>query len=229
MWSDLDSTDLDDESLAIVKHHANLLGLKHASSTCYLCHEIWRTFCDNAGLPEDVNDEDLSSGLSNKPLYAIFGDEESQNDRLPKLAILQHARHELTRIIASFDICVSQDSQPSDVENCFARVLHPYSGSEQCLSLVREWMDWCETHHRSCKERIDGLQSPARLIDLQEDAHLIDATGEEVFVALSYSWGGESALMLTEDTEKQLRRKLPPEALPPTMRDAVFITKYLGI
>jgi hypothetical protein len=225
----LDSADLDDHSLAIFKHHANLLDLKRASSACYLCHEIWRTFCDNAGLLVDVSEADLSSGLSDQPLYAIFGDEESQPDRLPKLAILQHGRHELTRIIASFDICISQDSQPSDVDYRFARVLHPYSGSEECLSLVREWMDFCEIHHRSCKEHRGGLQSPARLIDLQGDAHLIDATGEEVFVALSYSWGGESASMLTADTEKQLRGQLPSEALPPTMRDAVFITNKLGI
>jgi hypothetical protein len=225
----LDGADLDDDSLAIVEHHSNLLDLKRASPTCYLCREIWRSFCGNAGLPEDVSDEDLSSGLSDQPLYAIFGDEESQPDRLPKLAILQHMRHELTRIIASFDICISQDSQPSDVDYRFARVLHPYSGSEECMSLVREWMNICETLHRSCKEHRSALESPARLIDLQGDAHLIDATGEEVFVALSYSWGGESALMLTADTEEQFRRKLPPEALPPTMRDAVFITNNLGI
>ena len=59
---------------------------------------------------------------------------------------------------------------------------------------------------------------------------LIDAQGlKEPYVALSYSWGAESAQMLEADSEDQFRNELPPAALPPTMKDTVTVTGELGI
>lgn len=58
----------------------------------------------------------------------------------------------------------------------------------------------------------------------------MDGAGRsEAYVALSYSWGGESATMLTSSTVVQFRRMIPPEALPPTVSDAITFTRALGI
>ena len=229
VWYDLDQAELESESRLIFKHHPNLLQLKRTSPSCHLCAEIWRCFCGNVGISEEVSDTDLTTGLGETPLYMILSREEAQEDRLPKLVVFQHARQELTRIIASFDICCERGTKPSDCEYRFADMIYADSGSEEAISLVREWMDTCISKHRRCNHQSRTLKSPSRLLDLTGDPRMIDAQGDETFAALSYSWGGESALMLTAMTEGQFRKKLPSNALPPTMVDAVTISKKLNV
>lgn len=213
-------------------YHANLLELKRAASACSFCAEVWRTFYSNSGLPADLDDLILSCGVSGAQLYIVVNVWGSGHDTLPKLMVFQqdHAC-DVTRVIASFDLCSAPGQEPSDEKLSFADILFPYSGSKQCLALAREWLHSCEKQHVSCKQRIrqSNLGKPTRLLDVSGNPYLFTALGHERYAALSYSWGGETALMLTNATKDQFAKYLPAEALPPTIADAVITTQALGL
>ncbi|KAK7422748.1 hypothetical protein QQZ08_009372 [Neonectria magnoliae] len=52
---------------------------------------------------------------------------------------------------------------------------------------------------------------------------------QEPYIALSHCWGKSRPLTLTRDTMAQRKANIPFEALPRTFRDAVLITRGLGI
>ncbi|KAH9209116.1 heterokaryon incompatibility protein-domain-containing protein, partial [Leptodontidium sp. 2 PMI_412] len=76
-------------------------------------------------------------------------------------------------------------------------------------------------------------QLPSRVIDVgaeNEEPHLHISHGECVpYATLSHCWGGLHTLTTTTDTLEARKQEIPLSAFPKTYKDAVLITRGLGI
>ncbi|KAH7390220.1 heterokaryon incompatibility protein-domain-containing protein, partial [Cadophora sp. MPI-SDFR-AT-0126] len=107
---------------------------------------------------------------------------------------------------------------------------------------MKGWVDGCLQHHNSCT-RDTGQFRPSRLLDLAGEVgdndirlivsefHLPKNKGRQNhYATLSYCWGppGLNARTTKENIEER-RRRIPLDSLPRTVRDAVQVTRELGI
>ncbi|KAI8624349.1 heterokaryon incompatibility protein-domain-containing protein [Xylariaceae sp. FL1651] len=118
-----------------------------------------------------------------------------------------------------------------------ARKIARYANSVECLEKINGWIEECSATHPACAP-ISG-DGPRRLIDtgpLGEDAFVklvdwpVSDTEPVKYCALSYCWGSDQRwhFTTTRETEKLRRQHIPVDQLPPTLRDAVLITRAVG-
>jgi hypothetical protein len=106
-------------------------------------------------------------------------------------------------------------------------------GSEQSLARAARWVKDCVTNHKCCH---GGGSLPSRVLDLEalEDPERICLreinNKQGKFVALSHCWGADRAshLVTTRATLPNMVSGIAVASLPPTFRDAVKVTRYLG-
>ena len=135
-----------------------------------------------------------------------------------------------------FELCASNatDSVIEDVDDLLRPLVIPFkdSGSEGCLFLAKTWLETCLTTHNSCSREMENVL-PTRIIDVGDNeraAILYMSHGETgSWIALSYCWGGDSDFKLTDATLQRLTQGVPLEDFPPTIRDAIKITRSLGV
>lgn len=117
------------------------------------------------------------------------------------------------------------------------RSVNTFSGSYACIDAAAEWLQACLEQHLSCKAHRDiNVTLPTRIIDvdlatdeLGARPRLIDSsTKTDGYVALSYCWGGDSPLTFKRNTESTLRSGIGLHQYPPTLRDAIVVTRQLG-
>lgn len=98
-------------------------------------------------------------------------------------------------------------------------------------SLPRFWLEKCEWSHE--KYPVPDWKSLGTDLDLIDTRNNCIATvvRDRRYAALSYVWGGNQSLQLNSQTEHLLRRPggLKKVRLPETIRDAVRLTKSLGL
>ncbi|EHK17993.1 uncharacterized protein TRIVIDRAFT_44823, partial [Trichoderma virens Gv29-8] len=109
---------------------------------------------------------------------------------------------------------------------------------------TRDWMINCSQNHEKCqlaqhfKEKSDSI--PTRLIDVQSDngdtVRLVDTkeelagTMQPVYLILSYCWGaGNEAAKTTQNNYRQRKHQIVVRNLPKTIRDAIAVTRIMGI
>ncbi|KUJ17208.1 HET-domain-containing protein [Mollisia scopiformis] len=111
--------------------------------------------------------------------------------------------------------------------------LSSYSGSPECLSLVRSWYETCTTsQHLTCVRQRTTLPClPTRVIDVGiEDANpslCITEGAPGSWLALSYCWGSSSNFVLNKGSFERFKAGLPLSEFPQTIRDAITITRAL--
>lgn len=110
-------------------------------------------------------------------------------------------------------------------------------GSPQGLALVSRWLQNCITHHGAiCTHGIKS-RMPTRLVDVgpNDDSStpntMLITTGGQfgTYLALSYCWGAKPFFRLTTANQEDLHRHIPIEQLPNTIRDAIALTRHLGV
>lgn len=95
-------------------------------------------------------------------------------------------------------------------------------------------MSTCREQHESCL-RCDAAELPTRVVDIGADNHaevvrIIPSEGKIApYVALSHCWGGKISPLLTSKTLDQYQQRLPVCDLAANFRDAIIITRQLGI
>ncbi|KAK5279411.1 hypothetical protein LTR40_007838 [Exophiala xenobiotica] len=124
----------------------------------------------------------------------------------------------------------------------------------QCANQVTEWLLRCEGHHEKCQKALirepesatrghdwhhtrstrDDLPLPQRLIDVgtvsMPSLHLHETGGSYGrYCALSYSWGCSRSFRTHKATYHDRRAGFSLQDLPTTIRDAVSLTRSLGI
>lgn len=117
------------------------------------------------------------------------------------------------------------------------------SDSVECFDKIKAWIEDCSQNHKtSCRPSPEShgmVEGPKRLIDTGQldgdiSLRLIDWPGSGVepvrYCALSYSWGPDPAAHFTTTaaTYQQRRNGFHITQLPPTLRDAVIITRKVG-
>jgi hypothetical protein len=122
-------------------------------------------------------------------------------------------------------------------DHLLARLQAPSANDDQCFELARKWLDDCREHHAPCRLAYDSsLRPPTRLLDVganldtKGDVRLVHgASCRGPYAALSYCWGPDRDLILTHESEGSLRAGLDVTKFPGTLRDAVIVTRRIGL
>jgi hypothetical protein len=101
---------------------------------------------------------------------------------------------------------------------------------------LRKSITECLTSHDYCPKPSKSFM-PTRLLRLQTKENdslmmtLVDPSKDKVqpYAALSYCWGGNQELTLTQTTQAQLKDGVDANVLPPTLRDACLVAVELEI
>ncbi|CZR57368.1 uncharacterized protein PAC_07257 [Phialocephala subalpina] len=108
--------------------------------------------------------------------------------------------------------------------------VHPDPLSEPSMARIRHWIETCISKHTQC--RITDTTLPTRVLDLAQFPKIIlrEVTDEQgPYIALSHCWGLAKTFTTTESTMDSLKAGFPAEDLPATFRDAIAVTRALGI
>ncbi|KAF2750409.1 HET-domain-containing protein, partial [Sporormia fimetaria CBS 119925] len=93
------------------------------------------------------------------------------------------------------------------------------------------WLKECMDGHSRCKYEVTSL--PTRVIDVgseEIEPRLYVTNGEkEKYVTMSHCWGGKCPVMTTTETIEDHKQGLPMNLLPKTFREAIIVTRSLGI
>ncbi|CZR67980.1 uncharacterized protein PAC_17879 [Phialocephala subalpina] len=108
--------------------------------------------------------------------------------------------------------------------------------SSENVSLIASWVTNCQKNHSFCQQAPSPL--PLRIIDVQSTVPVLivtDGLKKAAYCALSYCWGLSEAnaydqqYMTTSKTIAMRMQGMPMEELPQTFRDAVSVTRTLGL
>jgi hypothetical protein len=107
--------------------------------------------------------------------------------------------------------------------------------------LINTWLEGCLSRHHKCRPWRDLRQDwegPARLLDVGEAGspnvrlqvvENRDGSFDKPYLTLTYYRGGAKQLKLTSDSVGELVAGIKRAALPKTFRDAVMITRQVGV
>jgi Heterokaryon incompatibility protein (HET) len=116
-----------------------------------------------------------------------------------------------------------------------SREILPHSDSAAAFSLMKHWLEVCQSHYACIRKSSNG-PLPKRVLDTDPDGRL----GDEIYllvtigqsgsyVALSYCWGGQTHLQLTRASLSKLQNGIALSLLPKTFRDTVKVLRSMGI
>ena len=108
--------------------------------------------------------------------------------------------------------------------------------SDSCLSVASGWLFDCLTKHETCRRIFQEEKAlPTRVLDVglkgeEHQVRLLVSDGAcGSWAALSYCWGGDSTFILKTTCLEDMLNGIPIEDFPATLRDAVVVTRSLGI
>jgi hypothetical protein len=109
-------------------------------------------------------------------------------------------------------------------------------GSHTTLEIASGWLDNCSKTHANCSRPVNGAHDlPKRVLNVGDEStnpFLVEPTGDSrsgKWAALSYCWGGESSMKLTKQNKTQLKRGKTLYEFDATIRDAILVTRALGL
>ena len=109
-----------------------------------------------------------------------------------------------------------------------------YTGSQKVMATIRTWMSECLKTHSLCAPQTPS-SLPSRVIDVgqagsSDEPYLLES-GDRVapYLALSYCWGTGKRLITTCDSITRRRAGFMLAELPETLRDAILVTRRLGV
>lgn len=123
----------------------------------------------------------------------------------------------------------SAGHEPGDNRHLFSPAIQN-PGSRTVLQAAAEWLRNCDRNHE-CSSVFKKNWFPTRVIDTNDPIpRLVDGAGlEGQYATLSYRWGENNDFQLKQETEDGFRKGRPLENYPATLRDAIIVTKALGI
>lgn len=124
--------------------------------------------------------------------------------------------------------------EPSFKHVRIASLLPPSTHLEHNLSYIRTWLTECQSTHSKCNSPVSYV--PKRLIDVEnEDPHTVKLVEpppalQPQYACLSHCWGQVRSKHITYSGNLVSNMKaIPASELPKTFRDAIEITKTLGL
>jgi hypothetical protein len=225
----LDLRDLTDDENEVqdITHHISLLALKRSASSCGLCGLIFGQLSDK--LAHRTLDDSV---WSDSPIV-LRGRQQLDEDYYARGIYALKVRCDRAGVHAVFGLYPDEEDPNVLPEGIIiGREIKP---PEERADLLREWIKNCDTNHRSCSTLVSQL--PTRIIDvgeagIREPCLKISSPGEAAYyTALSHCWGSSPSAVVstTAATIDRHRQQLPLSVLPKTFRDAIAITRSLGI
>jgi hypothetical protein len=107
--------------------------------------------------------------------------------------------------------------------------------SDEDFAQIDRWLFTCSNHHSSCRKPDANTLLPTRVIDVgppdgKMEPRLLESKGLSGFyITLSHCWGGKVPLTTTCADVEERKREIPMSSLPKTFKDAVLVTRRLGI
>ncbi|KAF4633388.1 hypothetical protein G7Y89_g4725 [Cudoniella acicularis] len=101
------------------------------------------------------------------------------------------------------------------------------------FGVAKNWLKECVDKHDHCGQA--GSQVlPTRLLCLRENRiyliHTVQNPGTQLqYATLSHCWGAIDFFKLCQDNFQDLQECVPEKELTGTFRDAVYVTRYLGL
>jgi hypothetical protein len=105
--------------------------------------------------------------------------------------------------------------------------------SAKNIDTTKVWIKTCQESHQRCRKYVE-TKLPIRLIDVGSSETLpkLRRSGPSElgkYLALSYCWGGAQTAQATTINLPEYENAIPMLSLPQTIRDAVQVTRQLGI
>ncbi|KAF5339651.1 hypothetical protein D9758_015602 [Tetrapyrgos nigripes] len=114
----------------------------------------------------------------------------------------------------------------------WSRGVEEESRTSSTLNLAHTWLKDCSEKHEVCQKIIkSNTQLPTRVIDVNGPHLKITKGLTGKYTALSYCWGQDSHthLKLIKNKLDAFQGNIPWVELPQTLKDAIFVTRGLGI
>lgn len=107
--------------------------------------------------------------------------------------------------------------------------------TDEDFNQIAIWLQSCLNSHVACVKPSSDTPLPTRIIDVgssgsSDEPRLIESCGRRgLYIALSHCWGGKVALTTTVATLSERMQSIPLESMPKTFREAVLVTRKLGV
>lgn len=218
------------------KHHHNLQSLSTSvEQGCSLCTSIWQQWAKM--LPADIlaHRSPLPTGQFGGQITVGLSNWRPEAEGMPYLTAVQQLPRDAVNNLATFDVFVETESAPTGFESMLAKEVHIDPASEASLNVAKTWHQECLASHQKCTRMPSHNRPlPTRVIDVgdtRRDPRLIVTDGQPgSWAALSYCWGGNSTFVLNKETSDSFfGGKTPLYTFPRTLRDAIIVTRALGI
>ncbi|PQE07936.1 heterokaryon incompatibility protein [Rutstroemia sp. NJR-2017a WRK4] len=153
----------------------------------------------------------------------------------PHIMVSQRPTNDTPRILCNFEAFTHTDANARRECTYLGRSISSRSDTAECYALANEWLQDCMHNHKDCGP-LTALPSPTRIINVGSQASSkhpfldVDAPRDHcMWAALSYQWGGSDELKLKAETFARLKSGIPVGDFPSTLRDAILITRELGL
>ncbi|KAJ3538739.1 hypothetical protein NM208_g5774 [Fusarium decemcellulare] len=201
-------------------------GLKTTASACGLCRLLLDTLKTNQTNRVATKDAEITVRKTGSELI-ISGT--GANFGIPTLSLCR---------------TLDTNMELQDIKIGLPRLLTP--GTPTSLGFIRRWIVNCDKNHPECNSHISPALNrlPTRLIDVggeqgADKIYLHEVSLEDrkqpeylKYIALSHRWGDEKLhehFSTTTDNVSSRQGGIPVNTLPGTFRDAVKITRQLGV
>jgi Heterokaryon incompatibility protein (HET) len=105
---------------------------------------------------------------------------------------------------------------------------------DSTISTLRRWLGDCCSFHERCISNTSETALPKRVLDVgtlaSPNLRLVQSSNEKTkYIALSYCWGLSGRVVTSMQNLEELLLHIEENRLPRTFRDAISITRKLGI
>ncbi|KAF2803262.1 HET-domain-containing protein [Mytilinidion resinicola] len=209
------------------RHHDDIFAIEKSSGSCNLCKVIFQAF-EKRG----VIDAEEARGLP--IIFRAFGNKIEvcfdTEEELIQLCGLDFSMNEADAREFFSGRKMKEDSSPA-----ILKTIEKDPGSKASLATASGWLRDCLENHDSCKPTAEYQKPPKRLINVGNETQnpflVKTSLGSRHlrWLSLSYCWGEEPSMKLTEKTMDKLRNGIPLNEFDTTVQDAILVTRALEI
>ncbi|KAM6507111.1 hypothetical protein FALCPG4_018500 [Fusarium falciforme] len=219
--------------------HQDIQHLQDSARSCPLCSSIWDlSLSEKCSMATSL----LAGAALNSPPQLLLEVVNAKKTERISWAVL-HTTMDVKQLGLEY-VCVDTigiSSQPArkDLEHPkfwrFGKANEQRMLSEDRIATLNVWLQDCESNHKVCHPA--AKQYPTRMLDVKVDEPLRIVARNQIqqnkhpirYATLSHSWGHQVPIQTTTKTKSLFEEFLSEDLLPRTFRDAVNITRSLGI
>ncbi|KAJ4190740.1 hypothetical protein NW755_004954 [Fusarium falciforme] len=214
------------------KHVPRDLSWQALQTSAKICHscEILVTGCRGCFTQHGVDEEQIES-FSIRFFYPNYEDEDAEVDKVVSFLMQDGTFFDIELFATEEDDCPVPDAWESMP---VSQRTSSRTDSSDAIEIIKSWIQLCEddSEHVDCIEPEDpGL--PKRIVDVGDAdgvIRVVETHGESAkYICLSHCWGSTQIITTTQNTLQQRQRRIDMQDLSNTFRDAILLTRQLGL